>query len=72
MQFDVGLISRVSNEIKESANRLQQHVNSPNELNMEIQKIESSINSLKNLSESAAPAGANAKTTQLSPDQNQT
>lgn len=72
MAFDVSLVSRVSEEIGHSARRLKEHVNSPNELIVELQKIESSINSLKNLTEGIDAAGMNATTTQHAPNQNQT
>jgi hypothetical protein len=65
------LINRVAKEIESSAKRLQQNVNSPNELTMEVQKIQSSLNSLQSLTRNADGAGANANTAQYAPDQNQ-
>jgi DNA anti-recombination protein RmuC len=72
MKFDVSLVSRVSDEIGNSARRLKQHANSPNELQAEIQKLESNISSLKDLAQNNQAAGANAEAAQLAPDQNQT
>jgi hypothetical protein len=71
MQYDVALVSRVSEEIEGSARRLKQNANTPDELKMEIQKIESSLDSLKSLNQTTAKAGANAKTAQTIIDQNQ-
>lgn len=71
MPFDVSLISRVSDEIENSARRLKQSANSPNELMAEVQKIETSISSLKSLTTGTNAAGANARTAQYAPNQNQ-
>lgn len=71
MVFDVSLISRLSEEIGNSARRLQQTANSPDEIITEVQKIESSINSLKAMAIGTNAAGVNANTPQHAPDQNQ-
>jgi regulator of replication initiation timing len=70
MQFDIALIQRVAKEIEESGKRMQQIVNSPNELKMELQKIQSSLDSVKSLSQTHE-AGTNAHTAQYAPNQNQ-
>jgi hypothetical protein len=71
MQFDVTLIERVAKEIEESGKRLQEYVNSPNELTSDLQKIQSSLNSLESLVRNSAGAGTNGNTAQYAPDQNQ-
>lgn len=71
MSFDVALINRVGDEIEASARRLKENVNAPAELNIEIQKIESSLHSLKSLAQATSFAGENANTTQLTENQNQ-
>ncbi|MFB4162940.1 hypothetical protein ACE1TI_03660 [Alteribacillus sp. JSM 102045] len=71
MKFDVSLVSRMSDEIEESGKRIREMVNSPEELKSEVQKLESSLQSLKSLTEENNAAGANANTTQTYPDQNQ-
>ena len=72
MKFDVSLVARVSDEIGNSARRLKHYANSPNELQAEIQKLESNITSLKDLANGNQAAGANAESVQVVPDQNQT
>ncbi|MFC5713840.1 hypothetical protein ACFPU1_13790 [Thalassorhabdus alkalitolerans] len=72
MRFDVSLVSRVSEDIEDSAKRLREIVNSPQELSAELQKIESCVRSLQSLSEGQNQAGANAANAQHAPDQNQT
>nr|WP_275984101.1 hypothetical protein [Paenibacillus hamazuiensis] len=64
------MVHRTADEIEECARRLQQHVNSPQELQMELLKIQSCIDSLGSLTRNES-AGANAKTAQLTPNQNQ-
>jgi regulator of replication initiation timing len=71
MQFDIALIQRVSKEIEESSKRMQEIVNSPNELTVELQKIQSSLNSLQSLTQNTNIAGTNANTAQYAPHQNQ-
>ncbi|SDI35406.1 hypothetical protein SAMN05192534_1385 [Alteribacillus persepolensis] len=71
MKFDVSLVSRMSDEIEQSGKRMREMVNSPYELQMELQKLESSLQSLKSLTENQSQAGSNANTTQTYPNQNQ-
>jgi hypothetical protein len=71
MAFDVSMINRVGKEIEDAAKRLQKTVNSPDELTMELAKIESSLRSLESLAGMESYAGANAKTAQYAPNQNQ-
>ncbi|AEI43645.1 hypothetical protein [Paenibacillus mucilaginosus] len=70
MQFDVSTVNRVAKEIEESGKRIQAAVNSPNELEAELQKLQSSMDSLQSLTQAGA-AGANANTAQNAPNQNQ-
>ncbi|SDJ04255.1 hypothetical protein [Alteribacillus bidgolensis] len=71
MKFDVSLVSRMSDEIEESGKRIREIVNSPEELKTEVQRLESNISSLKELTEADNGAGANANAMQTYPDQNQ-
>ena len=71
MQFDVSTVNRVAKEIEASGRRMQQIVNSPNELSAEIQKIRSSLDSIQSMTQANQTAGANANTAQYTPNQNQ-
>lgn len=71
MQFDVGLINRVAQEIERSGQRMQKLVNSPEELDFELKKVESSIESLNSLRYVSSTAGANASTVQKTEQENQ-
>ncbi|WP_276357932.1 hypothetical protein [Cohnella caldifontis] len=71
-QFDVATVNRVAQEIEASGRRIQAIVNSPNELETEILKIQSSLDSLQSLTQAGQAAGANAHTAQHAPNQNQT
>lgn len=70
MSFDVGLVNRICSDIENTAKSLKQHVNSPNELTKEIQRIESNLESLRSMSQKIQGAGSNADA-QLTPHQNQ-
>lgn len=70
MQFKASTANRVAKEIEESGRRMQV-VDSPQELLSEIQKIQSSLNSLQALTQVDQAAGANANTAQQAPNQNQ-
>ncbi|WP_166245477.1 hypothetical protein [Paenibacillus turpanensis] len=69
--FDVSMVNRVAKEIEESGRRMQQIVNSPTELTAELNKVQSSLNSLQSLTQADRAAGANANTAQYTPNQNQ-
>lgn len=69
--FDVGTIHRVAQEIEATGKRMQQVVNSPNELTMELQRLQSSMDSLQSFMRNTNAAGGNANTAQTVPDQNQ-
>lgn len=71
MQFDVATVNRVAKEIEESGRRLQANVNSPQELEAEIQKIRSSLDSIQSFTHADSWAGANVNTVQTIPNQNQ-
>ncbi|WP_199618665.1 hypothetical protein [Paenibacillus alkalitolerans] len=71
MQFDISTVNRVAKEIEESGRRMQAVVNSPNELAAEIQKIQSSLDSIQSLTQAGRAAGANVNTEQHAPNQNQ-
>ncbi|WP_426446144.1 hypothetical protein ACP26L_21255 [Paenibacillus sp. S-38] len=71
MQFNVSTVNRVAKEIEESGKRIQAAVNSPNELESELQKLQSSMDSLQSLTQAGRAAGANANTAQNAPNQNQ-
>lgn len=70
MQFNVSTVNRVAKEIEESGRRMQA-IDSPRELLSEIQKIQSSLNSIQSLTQVDQVAGNNVNTAQQAPDQNQ-